>query len=92
MRAHFVVVAPPARNLLARVAQRQEPVLVEALIPEPAVETLYVRILRRAARIVQNMPDAMRLRPCHECAAGKFRALIRADRFWIPAELHTLIQ
>ncbi len=46
VRAHLVVVSEPILHLFARVGKRQEPVRVQALAPEPAVEGLDEGIVR----------------------------------------------
>ena len=56
-----VVVLPPIFNDRAGVLQVQEPVAVEALIPEPAVETLNVGILHRLARLDEHEPHIVDL-------------------------------
>lgn len=57
-RPHVVVVAPPACGLVAGLLQALEPVLVETLVAETAVEALDVGVLRRLARLVQDVVDA----------------------------------
>jgi hypothetical protein len=73
--------APPAGDFLSRLGQRPEPLLVEAFVAEFAVEALDISVLRRAARFIQQVLDAMVRRPRHKGPAGEFRPLIRADRF-----------
>ena len=48
VRPDFVVVAPPAGDVLPCLVQRLEPVLVQAFVAELAVEALDVAVLRRA--------------------------------------------
>ena len=43
----LVVVGPPRLDLDLRILQRREPALVQALLPEPTVETFYIRVLDR---------------------------------------------
>ena len=49
MRAMVIVVVAPCRNQMAGMAQRREQVLVQALIPQTAVEALHEAVLRRFA-------------------------------------------
>ena len=51
----MVVVGPPLRDFVSCIRQAQEPVLVEAAVPElaVAVEAFDERILRRLARLQQ---------------------------------------
>ena len=43
-----------------------KPVLVQALVPELAVEALDVAVLHRSARLDEYVSDTMSLRPSHE--------------------------
>ena len=56
MEPFAVVVLLPILDDRAGVLQVQEPVAVEALIPEPAVETLNVGILHRFSRFDEHYP------------------------------------
>ena len=58
VRAHLVVVASPASELLSSLVQRLEPLLVQALITELAVEALYIGVLCGLARVVDQVPHA----------------------------------
>ena len=58
VRAHLVVVAPPAGNLLPGLVQCLEPLFVQAFVAELAVEALDVGVLRGLARIVDQVLDA----------------------------------
>ena len=71
VRSHFVVVAPPARDLLQCLMQRQEPLFVQALVSEFAVEALDVGVLRGLAGFVDQMAHAALVCPGHEGAAGE---------------------
>ena len=51
MRVFLVVINPPVFDDLARLADAREPVLVQTLISEPAIETFDVGVLGRLARI-----------------------------------------
>jgi hypothetical protein len=50
MRAHGIVVAPPALDNDLSLAQRVEDLAVEQLVAKPGVEALHVSVLPRAAR------------------------------------------
>ena len=52
----LIVVVPPVFNHHPGVSQVQEPVTVQALIPELAIETLDVSVLRRFARCNKVQP------------------------------------
>src|SRR5690606_10797597 len=63
VRPDLVVVPSPLADHFASLRQRGEPVLVEALVAELAVEALDVAVLHRAARLDQQVFDAVVLRP-----------------------------
>lgn len=58
---NLVVVEPPYRDLFARLVQRLEPVLVQALVAEPTVEVLNVAVLHRLSWL--DRVDAVALCP-----------------------------
>ena len=58
-----IVVHAPGLDDLARVSQAEEPVLVQALVAEPAIETLDVGILIRLARVDEVQPNAAGVDP-----------------------------
>lgn len=49
VRPEMIVIDPPAFDLLPSVLERQEPVGIEALVPEAAVERLDERVVGRLA-------------------------------------------
>src|SRR5690606_2424121 len=79
VRSDLVVVAPPLADDLAGLGKRSEPVLVEALVAELAVEALDVAVLHRAAGLDQQVFDPMVLRPGDEDPAGELRAVVGPD-------------
>jgi len=80
VRSNFVVVLPPDSDGVPSLWQRLEPMLVQAFVPELAVETLDVAVLHGATRLNQDMTYSMSLRPDHECAAGEFGAIVGSHR------------
>ena len=60
--------APPGFDEDLRMGQTREPVLIEALVAEPAVERFDIRVLVRLARLDQAQRDAARMRPCQHGA------------------------
>ena len=46
MGEKLVIVYAPGLNFASRIYQRHEPVLFQALLPQPAVEGLYLGITR----------------------------------------------
>lgn len=80
MRSNLVVVLPPGRDGVPGLRQRIEPLLVEAFVPELAVETLDITVLHRATRLYQDVTNPVGLRPCHESAAGEFGSVVGSHR------------
>ena len=80
MRSYLVVISPPCGNGLTGLLQRFKPVLIQTLIPGGAVKALDVSVLRRAARLDQDVFDAVLLRPSHERPASELRPVISSDR------------
>lgn len=64
--------------------QHLEPLLIQALVPELAVEALDVAVLHGAARLDEDVQDAMRAGPGHEGPAGGLRAVVGAHRMRVP--------
>jgi len=54
MRTHVIVVEAPARDDLPRFGQIQESMLIQAFVPESAVEAFNVSVLHRLARLADN--------------------------------------
>ena len=92
MRPVLVVVSAPSGNQDTSLGQARKPMVVQALIPEPAVEALDERILRRFARLDQLELHAMLAGPLVQCLAGKFRPLVCPDRLGIAPETSHLIE
>jgi hypothetical protein len=92
VRPDLVVVLPPDGDRLPGLGQRLEPMLVQAFVPELAVETLDVAVLHGATRLNQNVTYSMGLRPGHECVAGEFGPVVGSHRVRMPAKLGRLIQ
>jgi len=78
VRPDLVVVLAPTGRRTSGFAERLEPLFVEVLIAELAVEALDVAVLHRPPGLDQDVADAARLRPGHEDPAGEFRAVIGA--------------
>ena len=76
MRAHAVVVFPPIRKHGARLIQRREQRLVEALVSKPADKTLGEGVLLRLARLDVVPRDIAILLPRHDRHAGELRTVV----------------
>ena len=71
VRPDLVVVLTPVRDARSGLLQCLEPLLVQALVPELAVEALDVAVLHRPARLDQDVSDTVGAGPGHEGAAGE---------------------
>lgn len=58
--------------------QRLKPLLVQAFVPELAVEPLDVTVLHGAPGFDQDVANAVGMRPGHEGAAGELRPVVRS--------------
>ena len=74
-----IVVHAPGLDDLTRVSQAEEPVLVQALVAESAVETLDVGILIRLARVDEVQPDAAGVGPRIERPADELGPVVPAE-------------
>ena len=74
-----IVVHAPGLDDLARVRQAEEPVLVQALVAEPAVETLDVGMLIRLARVNEVQPNAAGVGPRIERPADELGPIVPAE-------------
>ena len=79
MRSGLVAVKPPCCNRLTGLLQRLKAVFIQSLIPECAVKALDVGVLRRVARLDQDVLNAVLLRPCHECPARELWPVVSLD-------------
>lgn len=79
MRPSPVVVLSPVLDHQLRIRQRLEPLRLQALIAQPAVESLDVGILDRLPRSHELEGDASRVRPQIERVAGDLGPVIADD-------------
>src|SRR5574337_400144 len=66
--------------------------LVQALVPELAVEALDVAVLHWSARLYQEMENATGMRPGHESTTGELRAVVGPHCAWVAPEGSGLVQ
>src|SRR3954471_1645206 len=92
VRSDLVEVLSPRGFGSPSLGQRLEPVLVQALVAELAVEALDVAVLHRPAGLDQDVPNAVPLRPRHEGAAGELRTVVGAHGRRVAAEPRRLIE
>ena len=92
VRSGLVVDKSPARDLASGICQTGEPVLVETLISEAAVELFNVGVLCRAARLNQNVFNLVRLCPSEKGLRGELGAVVGSDGPRVAAKLRRLIE
>ena len=74
-----IVLHPPLLDDLPRLIQRHEPVLVQALVPELAVEALDVRVLHGLARRDKRKLHSPLIRPGVQGLPDELRAVVDDD-------------
>ena len=79
MGSFFIVVATPGLDLLPRILDRHEPVLVEALGPQPAVERFDQPVICRFSAPAEVQANLVRVRPLVEHSARELAAVVHAD-------------
>src|SRR5437016_2224131 len=79
MRTRIIVVAAPFLEREARMRQRAELRLVEALVAQTSVEGFDEGVLRRLARRDVVPCHMATLRPCEDSVAGELRAVVADD-------------
>lgn len=80
--AFGIVVAAPSFDLLAGVTQRAEPVQIEALVAQLAVQALDEGVLDRLARLVPSGPLSRTIssgRPCSSTRSSRCRATLAPE-------------
>ena len=92
VRPDLVVVAAPFANLGPGLVQCLEPVLVQALVAEAAVEALDVAVLHGSPGLDQDVPYAVALRPGDEGSAGELRAVVGSHGRWVSTEQRRVVQ
>jgi hypothetical protein len=75
----LVVVLTPVGNLLASLGQCLEPLLVQALIAELAIEALDIAVLHGSARLDQDVAHTVRMCPGQKLATGELGAVVGAN-------------
>ena len=79
MRPDLVVLGSPSGNDASGLRQGLKPVLIEALVPEGAVEALDVGVLGRAAGLDQDVFYAVLLGPGKKRPASEFWSVVGSD-------------
>src|SRR5262249_29922280 len=80
MRAQEVVVRLPPRQFLPHIVKREEDVHVQALVPQPPIETLDEAIFNWLAGPNKRQLNAVAIGPGLHGATGTFAAVVDGDR------------
>lgn len=80
MRSDLVIVEPPVFDLLGCVCQAQEPVLVQALLPDKAIERLDKRIAGRLSGPAEVERHLIEVRSPVERLRDELGTVVYADR------------
>jgi hypothetical protein len=92
VRALLVVLDPPRRDLPPRIEQVLKPTHGQTLFPQPSVETLDVRVLRRLARLNMHQLDLPFHAPRQKMPARQLRPVVAANCLRLSALGHDRIQ
>src|ERR1017187_9898763 len=92
VRPDLVVVLAPFRQGDTRLVQVLEPVLVEAFVAKLAVEAFDVAVLHGPARLDQQVPDVVGLRPANEDPTGELRPVVGTHGHGIATKDGGLVQ
>ncbi len=82
MRADMVVVVPPHFTFMPSIGQAQEPICVETLCPDPAVERLRKGIVGWFAGPTEVQHNIMLVGPQIEILRDELGTLIDPDALW----------
>src|SRR5215207_4980404 len=85
MRSRRVVGHPSALDGALCISERAEPVLIQALVPQPAVEGLDEGIVHGFPGTAELDLHAVLMRPRVECLAPELGAVVHGDALWPPA-------
>ena len=92
VRPLLVVLGAPRGDLAPRVEQVLKPTGVQALLPQPSMKTLDVRVLHRLAGLDVDHLDAPLDAPRQKLPAGKLRPVVAAQRGWFPSFLDQVVE
>jgi hypothetical protein len=82
MRSEVVVFLPPGFDGLAGVFQTLEPMEIQTLIPESAIETLDETVFDWPAWSNENQLHSISVGPLVQSLAGEFRTVVDDDSLW----------
>src|SRR6185312_2906150 len=88
----LVILSPPVSNLPSGVEQVLEPAYSQAFLPQTAMETFYMCVLRRLARLNVNQFDLPIDAPGQKMPARQLRTIVAANRSRLSPSHHNLLQ
>jgi hypothetical protein len=88
----FVFLDLPVSDFLLRIEQVLKPAHRQALIPQPPMETLDARILRRLSRLKCASTRSSLHAPRQKMPTGQFRPVVATDRQRLPTLRHDRLQ
>lgn len=92
VRPHCVVIGLPALDLVTRLFEAPEPLLIQALAAEFGAEALDVGVLRELARLVEDVARSLGLHSGLEGAAGELRPLVGSHGLRVASKPRHLVQ
>src|SRR5262249_36756368 len=81
--SNLIVVSTPSLAFSLSLVETEEPVRVQTLAAELAVEALDEGVVRRLARSAEVESDVMHEGPQVELLADELRSVVEPDCFWI---------
>ena len=91
-RSGLVVVISPSGYRLTGKLKGFKPVLLQAYVFEGSIEVVGVGVLRWAARLNQDVLDAVLLCPSHDCRASALRRVVSPNRLGVTPKCGCSIQ
>ncbi len=82
VRALLIVVFAPIFNNMFGVIERDKPVLLQALLPQPAVEALDKCIVRWLTRSAEFQLHSVAIRPLVHRLRDEFTPVVDLDDLW----------
>ena len=87
MRSDVVVVLSPLINFIASFVQTSKPMLIQAFVPELAVQAFNKGVLCRLAWLDKSKRDAGFLAPEEHSFAGELSSIVANDLLGLPSFL-----
>ena len=79
MGTHLIIVLPPLVNLVPGILQRQEPMGIEAFLPQAPIEAFHLGIVGRFVRTAEVELDPALICPLVQGLGRELRAVVTAE-------------